>query len=79
MAHRGSQAGVESELQLTEKLILNPLSKARHRTQAFMDTSCVHYCRATMGTPSNNFLKMEISTSHNRKQLIQMVLQLRTW
>ena len=32
--------------------ILNPLSEARDWTHIFMDTSWVHYCWATRGTPS---------------------------
>ena len=32
-------------------LILNPLSKTRHQTCILMDTSRVHHCWATVGTP----------------------------
>ena len=31
--------------------IINPLTEARDQTHIFMDTSQVHYHRATMGTP----------------------------
>ena len=31
--------------------ILNPLSQARDQTWIFMDTSQIHYCWATAGTP----------------------------
>ena len=34
-----------------QRQILNPLSKARHRTCVLMDTSQVHYHGATKGTP----------------------------
>ena len=36
--------------------ILNPLSEARDRTWVLMDTSRVHYCWATIGTPHKAFL-----------------------
>ena len=35
--------------------ILKPLSKARDWTRILMDTSWVHYCWATKGTPESNF------------------------
>ena len=35
--------------------ILNPLSKARDWTCILLDTSWVHYCWATMGTPEQIF------------------------
>ena len=35
--------------------ILNPLSEARDRTWVLMDTSRVHYCWATIGTPHKEF------------------------
>ena len=33
--------------------IPDPLSKARDRTHILMDTSRIHFCCATMGTPDN--------------------------
>ena len=33
-----------------QRRILNPLSKDRNQTHVLMDTSCVCYHRATMGT-----------------------------
>ena len=35
--------------------ILNPLSEARDQSHVLMDTSQVHYCWATMGTPVSSF------------------------
>ena len=37
--------------------ILNPLSESRGRTCILMDTSWVHYCCATMGTPLATFIQ----------------------
>ena len=34
-----------------QRWIFNPLSKARDRTRIFMDTSWIHFCCATTGTP----------------------------
>ena len=34
-----------------QRWILNPLSTTRDRTHSLMDTSWVHFCRATTGTP----------------------------
>ena len=34
-----------------QRRILNPLNEARDQTRVLMDTSWVHYCWATMGTP----------------------------
>ena len=34
--------------------ILNPLSKARNRSHILMDTSRIHFCWATSGTPDAN-------------------------
>jgi len=36
--------------------LLNPLSKGRDQIQVLMDTSQVHYCRGTMGTPPASIL-----------------------
>ena len=33
----------------------NPLSKARDRTYILMDSSQIHFCWATMGTPNSAF------------------------
>ena len=40
-----------------QRLILNPLSKARDRTHILMDPSCVHYHGPTVGTPDLTILK----------------------
>ena len=37
--------------------ILNPLSKARDQTRVLRDTSRIHYCWATMGTPILHLLR----------------------
>ena len=34
-----------------QRRILNPLSKARDRTHVFTDTSRIHFCCITVGTP----------------------------
>ena len=36
---------------LQQHWVINPLSGARDQTQILMDTSQVHYCWVTMGTP----------------------------
>ena len=38
--------------------ILNPLSKTRDWTLVLRDTSQVHYCWSTMGTPTSKFSNM---------------------
>ena len=35
-----------------QRRVLNPLSKARDRTQILMDTSEIRFCCTAMGTPS---------------------------
>ena len=41
--------------------ILNPLSEARDRTCIFMDTSRIHFCWATKGTPGLLLIWKELS------------------
>ena len=41
---------------LQQHQILNPLRKTRDQTSSLMDTSWIHYCWATMGTPLVGFL-----------------------
>ena len=41
-----------------QRWILNPLSRARDRTHVLIDTSQIHFCWATTGTPQNNFLSL---------------------
>ena len=48
---------------------LNLLSKARDRTFILMDTSRVHYCRATIGTPEEHFKTIRPETIHRPKSM----------
>ena len=41
-----------------QRQVLNPLSEAGDRTWVLMNTSWVHYCLATIGTPRENFLNV---------------------
>ena len=46
-------------LSLQQRRILNPLSEAREQSRVLMDSSQIHFCWATMATPSsflNEFL-----------------------
>ena len=45
-----------------QRRILNPLSKARDRTQILMDASQVCYHQATMGTPSVAVSKLKLKS-----------------
>ena len=53
--HSRSNVGSEPHLrptpQLMERQILNPLNEARDGTYILMDTSQIHFCWASMGTP----------------------------
>ena len=56
--------------------ILNPLSEARDQTCVFMDTSWVHYCWATTGTPNKLFLKTCLPNVWLFVAALQIVLSL---
>ena len=43
-----------------QRQILNPLSEARNGTHTLMDTSQIHFCCATMGTPSKTNLGVPV-------------------
>ena len=47
--------GVESHHSSQQCWILNPLSETMDQTHILMDTSLVHCCCTTMGTPGQNF------------------------
>ena len=53
--HSHSNAGSELHLQSSQHPLATPihdlLSKARDQTLFLMDTSCIHFCFDTMGTP----------------------------
>ena len=49
--------------------ILNPLSGARNETWIFMDTGQVHFCWATMGTPSNHLHFVNIFCACSSKDI----------
>ena len=48
---------------------LNPLSKTRHGTRIFMDTSWVHYCWATTGTRVFKLLHKNLSPQPRLRSL----------
>ena len=55
-----SKPHVQPTLQLIAMLETHPLSKARDRTHALMDTSQIHFCCATMATPKiSAFIKTQ--------------------
>ena len=47
--------------------ILNPLIEARDRTQILTDTSQVHYCLATTGTPTLMLGHMSLGTRRENR------------
>ena len=52
-SNSGSEPSLWPTLQLMATLILKPLSEARDRTHALMDTSGIHFPCVTMGMPRN--------------------------
>ena len=67
LRHNHGNAGSKPHLQPTPQLMamptfhfvtINPLSKTRNQTHIFMDTSQIHYHRATMGIPHDQVSTM---------------------